>query len=136
MSRLCLDTSAYSHFKRGDPEVVQLVDQAREIFIPSIVLGELRTGFLFGNRPERNQGELEAFLAQPAVTVLEVDLEAAWLYSELIFDLRRAGTPLPTNDVWIAAVALREGATIVTFDEHFAAIRRAGTLILAVGKRQ
>ena len=134
MTRLCLDTSAYSHFKRGDARVVRFIDEARELFVPSIVLGELRAGFLLGSRAEHNQSELGTFLAHSAVTVLEVDSDAAWIYAELIVDLRRAGTPLPTNDIWIAALALREGATILTFDEHFAAIHRAGTLILSAGE--
>lgn len=130
MSRLCLDTSAYSQFKRGSAAVVSVLDAAREVVVPSIVLGELRAGFRLGSRAATNEAELDRFLAQGVVAVAEVDDEAASHYADLIGDLRRQGTPLPINDVWIAAVALREGATVLTCDAHFAKMRRVGALIL------
>ena len=131
MSRICLDTSAYSHFKRGDAAAVRALDRAKTVIVPAVVLGELRVGFATGARQAKNEGELQLFLAQPAVTTADIDDEAATLYAELVCDLRLAGTPLPTNDVWIAAVALREGATVVTYDEHFQKIPRVGSNVLA-----
>lgn len=130
MNRVCLDTSAYSHFKRNDARVVALVAGARDVFLPAIVLGELRTGFLLGQHAQRNETELQAFLSNPVVRVLEVDADAASLYAELMIQLKRAGTPLPTNDVWIAALAVREGATIITYDQHFNDMPRVGAVIL------
>ncbi len=65
--------------------------------------------------------------------VLEVDEEAASLYADIVSQLRRAGTPVPTNDVWIAALAAREGATVVTCDAHFELIQRIGAIVLAAG---
>ncbi len=62
--------------------------------------------------------------------MLEVDEEASSLYAELIVELRRAGKPLPSNDVWIGALAAREGATVLTFDGHFAVMRRVAARIL------
>lgn len=132
MKRICLDTSAYSHFKRGDAAAVEAITAAHEIGMPSIVLGELRAGFRLGKRPRENEQELRAFLGQPVVRRLDVDDEAASLYADLIVQLRRDGTPLPTNDLWIAALAAREGAMVVTYDEHFRRIRRVGSLVLAV----
>lgn len=131
MSRICLDTSAYSHFKRAAPAAVAALDRAKEVGVPSIVLGELRAGFLGGSHAERNRAELRRFLAHPAVRVLDVDDEAASLYAELVDDLKRAGRPLPSNDVWIVALALREGATVLTYDEHFTHMRRVGVRLLA-----
>jgi tRNA(fMet)-specific endonuclease VapC len=130
LTRICVDTSAYSYFKRGDRAAVEALTTARSVGVPAVVLGELRTGFRLGVRPERNEAELRAFLAEPVVQVLDVDDDAATLYAEIVAELRGAGTPLSTNDVWIAAVALREAATIVTFDAHFRAIRRVGALVL------
>ena len=130
MNRICLDTSAYSHFQRGEVGVVGLVDAARDLGVPAIVLGELRSGFRLGARADRNEQELRAFLAHPPVRILDVDDEAATIYADLVADLRRAGTPLPTNDIWIAALAVREGATVLTYDDHFNRIARVGVHLL------
>jgi len=130
MSRYCLDTSAYSHFRRGEASVVEVLDQAEWVGVPAVTLGELRTGFLLGGHRERNEAELTAFLASPVVRVLGVDEEVSRHYAEIVADLRRAGTPLPTNDLWIAATAARSGALVVTFDAHFARIGRVGSLVL------
>jgi tRNA(fMet)-specific endonuclease VapC len=130
MSRICLDTSAYSHLMRGDASVISVISSAKWVGIPAIVLGELRTGFLLGGHAEKNEEELGRFLSHPLVRILDVDDAAARFYSEIIVALRRAGTPLPTNDIWIASVAAREGATVITYDEHFRKIQRTGSLIL------
>ncbi len=130
MSRYCLDTSAYSQFKRGEPEVTGLVDGAEWVGIPSIVIGELYVGFLAGARRARNEEELAEFLANPVVDEIPVDREVARIYAEIVTALRRAGTPLPTNDIWIAATSARVGSPILTFDEHFEAVGRVGTVLL------
>lgn len=130
MSRVCLDTSAYSHFKRGEASVVEALTQATWVGVPTIVLGELHTGFLLGGRPERNEAELARFLAHPVVEVLDVDDEAAQIYAEIVVAQRRAGKPVPTNDLWIAALAARAGAPVLTYDEDFASIARIATRVL------
>ncbi len=130
MSRYCLDTSAYSHFQRGDRQVVELVDQAEWIGVPAVTLGELRAGFRLGARPERNETLLQEFLAHPVVEVLPIDEEVSRHYAAMVTDLRRAGTPLPTNDIWIAATAARGGALVLTHDGHFEKIARVGALVL------
>ncbi len=130
MTRICLDTSAYSHFKRGEAAAIAAITTAREVGVPVIVLGELRTGFQLGDRADQNERELRAFLANPVVHVLDVDDEASAHYADLVAELRRAGTPVPTNDIWISALAVREGSTVVTYDDHFRMIRRVGARIL------
>ena len=130
MSRYCLDTSAYRQFKRGDEPIVDLVDGAEWLGLPSVVIGELWVGFLGGRHHRRNLDELLDFLASPAVEELPVDREVAQIYAEIVRALRLGGTPLPTNDIWIAASAARAGATVVTYDKHFQVIQRAGSLIL------
>jgi tRNA(fMet)-specific endonuclease VapC len=131
VTRVCLDTSAYSHFKRGDSAVVEALSRASWVGVPVVVLGELRTGFLLGGRPERNEGELARFLANPVVEVVDVDEEAAQIYAEIVVAQRRAGKPVPTNDLWIAALAARVGAPVLTYDEHFAAIARISARVLS-----
>lgn len=129
--RICLDTSAYSYFRRGAPEAVRTVTRARWVGVPVIVLGELRVGFRLGGRTIENEERLGEFIAEPVVTILDVDDDAAAHYADIVVELRRAGTPLPTNDIWIAALAARDGATVVTTDGHFARIGRIGSVILA-----
>jgi tRNA(fMet)-specific endonuclease VapC len=97
-----------------------------------VAIGELWVGFLLGSLLSRNAAELRAFLSHPAVQEIPVDREVARAYAEILVDLRRAGTPLPTNDVWIAASAASVGATVVTFDRHFESIRRVASMVLAV----
>jgi tRNA(fMet)-specific endonuclease VapC len=110
--------------------MIELLDSAEWIGMPTIVLGELRVGFLLGARPEKNETELRDFLAAPVVEVVGVDSEVSRHYAEIFVDLRRAGTPITTNDIWIAATAAREGALVVSFDDHFRAISRVGSVIL------
>ncbi len=128
--KICLDTCAYSRFKRGTPDAVEVISRARWVGVPVIVLGELRTGFHLGGHFDRNEKELQEFLDNPVVHMLEVDDMAAYHYAEAVTDLRRAGTPVPTNDIWIAAIAIREGAMVITYDAHFKHIHRAGTRVL------
>lgn len=130
MSRYCLDTSAYSQFKRGHPPVVERLDSAEWVGVPSIVLGELWTGFLLGKRLAENRAELNDFLASPVVDEVVVDGDVAHVYGEIVAALRRAGTPLPTNDIWIAATAARVGAIVLTYDPHFQLIQRVGSEVL------
>jgi tRNA(fMet)-specific endonuclease VapC len=130
VSRYCLDTSAYSHFKRGHPPVMELLDEASWVGVPSIVVGELWVGFLLGRRVERNRMDLAEFLRRPVVKEIPVDGETGEIYAEIVVALRKAGTPVPSNDIWIAATAVRVGARVLTYDPHFSAIERAGSLVL------
>lgn len=130
MSRYCLDTSAYSHFQRGEDRVAELLDRAEWIGVPAATLGELRAGFMLGAHRERNEAELGDFLANPVVEELAADGEVARHYAEIVVELRHAGTPIPTNDVWIGATAARAGALVLTYDPHFERIARIGSVVL------
>ena len=130
MSRYCIDTSGYSQFKRGHQEVAELLDAASYVAVPSIVIGELWIGFLGGARVRENELELSQFLEHRVVEEVPVDRDVARLYAEIVRALKAKGTPLPTNDIWIAAAAARVGATVLTFDDHFRAIERVGSLVL------
>ncbi len=130
MSRYCLDTVAYSHFKRGEPRIVELLDRAEWIGVPAVVIGELCAGFAQGSRMSKNLADLDVFLSLPVVDVLPVDRHVGRVFGEIVADLRRRGRPVPVNDIWIAATCANAGATLVTFDAHFSAIQRIGTIIL------
>ena len=130
MSRYCLDTVAYSHFKRGESRIAELLDSAEWIGVPVVVLGELFAGFEQGSGKIKNLAELDEFLSVPVVEVLPVDRTGAETFGEIIADLRRQGRPIPTNDIWIAATCARAGATLITWDAHFRAIARCSSLIL------
>ena len=119
MSRILLDTSAYSAFMKGDPEIRSTLQVAEEIFLNPVVLGELFSGFTRGKREKKNLEELGAFLSSPRVEILEIDEETAPPYAVIYNTLRDAGTPIPTNDIWIAATAMQHGLRVLTRDTHF-----------------
>ena len=97
--------------------------------MPAIALGELRAGFLLGGQLERYEAMLHEFLANAVVEVLEVDDEVSRHYADIVLDLRRAGRPIPTNDIWIAATAARAGAIVLSSDDHFSAIARGSIML-------
>lgn len=130
MNAFCLDTSAYSHFKRGDPPALEVIVHARRICVPAIVLGELRAGFAAGRKAAANERELRAFLEHPCVEIAAVEEAASVIYADIVAQLRRSGAPLPSNDLWIAAVAAREGLPVLTYDAQFKAIPRVAVQFL------
>jgi tRNA(fMet)-specific endonuclease VapC len=130
VSRYCLDTVAYSHFKRGERRVTGILDRAEWIGVPVIVIGELCAGFAKGSKQQKNLEELDQFLKSPVVETLPIDRQIAELFGEIVEDLRRKGRPIPTNDIWIAATCARVGATLLTWDVHFHCIPRIGTFLL------
>jgi tRNA(fMet)-specific endonuclease VapC len=117
--RLALDTNRYTDLCRGAAEVVELVEHAEAIFLPYIVLGELRAGFALGSRGAENERILRRFLMQPGVAVLFADDQTTHHYSALYRQLRRQGTPIPTNDLWTAALVLQHDLVLCHRDGHF-----------------
>ena len=124
---VALETNAYSDFLRGVPVRVEIVRRAPRIFIPIIVLGELRAGFAAGSREEANLATLRQFLASPRVTVLLPDDATAEHYARIFLQLRQSGAAIPTNDLWIAALALQHGVALCSSDAYF---QRVAGLIL------
>ncbi|MGA2547893.1 MAG: type II toxin-antitoxin system VapC family toxin [Rectinemataceae bacterium] len=120
--RLVLDTNAYVALMRGERGIADLLESADTIGIPTVVLGELFAGFLIGERAERNLRELDAFMADAGVEVLEIGRREAERYGALVKALRDIGRPIPTNDIWIAAAALCADARLLTADSHFSEV--------------
>jgi tRNA(fMet)-specific endonuclease VapC len=120
--RILLDTNAYSAFKRGDPAIARRVRRAEEVLLSTVVVGELLYGFRCGARFRSNLEELDEFLDSPFVRLLPVTFVTAERFGRVAAALRRKGTPIPTNDIWIAAHALESGADLLSFDAHFGKI--------------
>lgn len=116
---VALDTNAYSGFMRGVAARVELLRTVQAIVLPLIVLGELRAGFAAGNRESTNAANLQRFLASPRVSVLAPDEQTTHYYAELHRQLRDDGRPIPTNDLWIAALAVQHHLVLCTSDRHF-----------------
>lgn len=120
--RLLLDTSAYAAFLKGHAEIKRMLQQADEIFVNAIVLGELAAGFQKGKYRKKNESELREFLASDRVSVLPLDEETAERYAVILNSLWKAGTPIPTNDIWIASSAMQHGIRLVTTDQHYLSV--------------
>ena len=119
VDRLVLDTSAYSHFRGGHAKVLDALSRAERVLVPVTVLGELEAAFEWGSRAGENRRALEDFLEEPFVDLLPVTAAVARQYGRVFAGLRRAGTPIPVNDIWIAASAIDCGGTLLTFDRDF-----------------
>jgi len=117
---LVLDTNRYVDLCRGAAEVVAKVLHAETVFLPFVVLGELRAGFRVGARARGNERVLQRFLAQPSVDILFATEATTTHYASLYRQLREQGTPIPTNDLWIAALVSEHRLTLYSRDEHFA----------------
>jgi tRNA(fMet)-specific endonuclease VapC len=112
MNRILVDVSAFVALMRGAPEVVAVIREADEIYLSAITIGQMLMGL-------EDQAELARFLGSPRVSLLDVDEATAERYAVIFTTLRRAGTPIPTNDLWIAASAMQYGLRILTRDSHF-----------------
>jgi tRNA(fMet)-specific endonuclease VapC len=116
---LLLDTNAYSAFMRGMPEAIEILTSAPLIGLDSIALGELLGGFAGGTKEAWNRQRLEEFCSSRRVQRILVDERTAEHYAKIYIDLKRKGLPIPTNDMWIAASALRHDLALFTYDGHF-----------------
>jgi tRNA(fMet)-specific endonuclease VapC len=122
VSAVALDTNVYSAFMRGVPGAVAALRAASEIHLPLIALGELLAGFAAGTRAAKNREELAQFMASPRVSLLEPDERTARHYADIFVALRSSGTPIPTNDLWIAALARQHRLSLLSLDSHFQAV--------------
>lgn len=117
--RICIDTNAYSSIGRANADVISLVEMAEEVIVPATVVGELMFGFLKGGRLSQNEAALARFLHEEGVRFHPVTLEIAERYGYVKAELAKKGTPIPENDIWIAATALETGARLLSYDSHF-----------------
>ncbi|HXV62597.1 MAG TPA: type II toxin-antitoxin system VapC family toxin [Vicinamibacteria bacterium] len=117
--RVALDTNRYSDFARGETAVREILETAQDVYLPFIVLGELRAGFAVGKQGAKNERNLRAFLAKDGVDLLYADEQTTHHYATVYRQLRRQATPIPTNDMWIAALVLPHDLVLCDRDQHF-----------------
>ena len=117
--KVVLDINAYSALLRGDEAVAVRVRKAESIPFSSIVAGELLYGFRNGSRYAENREQLEAFLANPHVMFMPVTMSTAVRFGLIAAALRKSGTPIPVDDIWISAHAMESGTDLLSFDAHF-----------------
>lgn len=117
--KLVFDTNAYCLCDLGHEQALELAEQASALFMPAIVYGELYYGFRHGRKFETNWKRLNQFIDQYGVELISVDLDVARKFGDIFAALRKKGTPIPTNDIWIAASCMSVGGTLLTSDRHF-----------------
>ncbi len=116
---LLVDTNRYCDFCKGDADAVNAFQKARNIYIPLVVLAELRAGFLCGTLSRRNEKTLTLFLNSERVQILVPDENSTHHYARVFAQLRLLGRPIPTNDIWIAALAIQHDLILYSRDKHF-----------------
>jgi tRNA(fMet)-specific endonuclease VapC len=117
--RVALDTNRLTDLFQGDAELASRLGECDEVWLPLIVLAEIKAGFYGGSQQHRNEILLQRFLAKPTVGVLCPARETAEHYAHLFVQLKRAGTPIPDNDIWISALVLEHDLMLITRDQHF-----------------
>ena len=135
--KLVLDTNVYIDYAEGVPETVDIMaTQGEQIYLPSIVLGELEFGFIKGKRQAFNEKKLRQFTDTLNVEVINVNVDVARKYAAIYLSLQRKGTKIPINDVWIAASCMEVGGTLLTRDRHFEVVDQIDTIILEVDSKE
>ena len=119
MKKVLIDTNIYSLAMKGDKAVTDVLRKIDLIGISTISIGELFSGFKAGSHEEKNKKELNVFLDSPRVIIFPIDVETADFYASILNNLKNKGTPIPTNDIWIAAVAFQNGFKLYSKDKHF-----------------
>lgn len=117
--KVLLDTNRYRDFCEGDAEALDIIQRARTVYLPFVVLAELRAGFLCGTLARRNEKSLTLFLNSSRVRVLLADEETTHHFARIFAQLRQQGTPIPVNDIWIASLAVQHSLLLFSRDRHF-----------------
>ena len=119
MSKILLDTNAYSYYLLGDERVLERLAGAALVYMSIFVLGELYYGYSLGNREKQNREKLNTFLDKSSVFLLDATQETSEFFASIKKQLKEKGMPIPLNDVWIAAHSMEMGAELITYDKHF-----------------
>ena len=117
--KLAVDSNRYSDFCRGLRSVVEVIESAEEIHVPLVVIAEQRAGFAHGANREKNERTLTRFLNTAGVFVVCPDEQTTYFYADLYAYLRKKGRPVPTNDLWIAALVLQHNLVLFDRDSDF-----------------
>ena len=122
--RVALDTNRYVDLCKGIEETVQVVATSDAVFLPFVVVAGLRAGFAMGRRLGENERALRRFLIKVGVSVIYPDDGTTHHYATIFRQLRLQGTPIPTHDLWIAALVLQHDLLLHSRDAHFDHLRQ------------
>lgn len=117
--RVALDTNRVTDLFQNDRDLAKWLESCEEVWIPLFVLAEIKAGFQGGTQGTRNEPLLHKLLTKETVKVLLPGMETAEQYARLFVQLKCAGTSIPDNDLWIAALSLEHNLALVTRDRHF-----------------
>ncbi len=117
--RIAIDTNVFIDVARGRADLARVLEEASQIFMPLPVLAELHAGFRSTRDAAAGERLLIRLVHDFDCTILCPDEATAVLYADLAVDLRRAGTPIATNDIWIAAISLQHECSLLTGDADF-----------------
>ena len=123
---ILLDTSVVVAHLRGSIDLQTLASADEPLFLPLVALGELYRGVLRSARPESSRAKVDQFLEIAAV--LYPDVATAEIYARIAQALETRGTPIPENDIWIAAMALECDMPLAARDDHFQQVERLDIL--------
>lgn len=123
MKKIILDTNAYTGLLAGNETILDVIAGTETVYFSIFVMGELYYGFHGGTKESENREILKKFLLKPPVKILNATSETAEIFGTIKNNLKTAGTPIPINDVWIAAHAIETGSKLITFDKHFKNIK-------------
>ena len=131
MKSLLLDTNVLIKFLRGEEQIAKIIAGYETVVVPTIVIGEYKSGVDPDTKAGRIQlSMLESFLEDVAVKVVEISEDVADAYARIFRVLRKNGTPIPQNDLWIAACAITKGAVVYSLDSHFANVPLLETVVV------
>ena len=122
MRKLVLDTNVLIAFLQNPENFAERFSGYDVILLPPVVLGEFRAGLFDTKVGRENRKAIDAFLQNPAVKACPMTDNTSLCYAKVFQALRKAGKPIPTNDIWIAAATQENGAALATDDGHFRAV--------------
>ena len=129
--KLVLDTNVYCDYAEGMPNVVDyMAIHGEDIFLPSIVIGELTYGFMKGSRQKFNARKLQEIIKKLPVEIIDVNQNVSRKYALIYLSLVKKGAKIPVNDVWIAACCMEVGGTLLTRDQHFQHVEQIESIVL------
>jgi tRNA(fMet)-specific endonuclease VapC len=129
--KLVLDTNIYCDYAEGLPHAVDFMAvRGDDIYLPSIVLGELTYGFMKGSRQRFNERKLQEIIKKLRIEIVDVNQNVSRKYAIIYLSLVKKGAKIPINDVWIAACCMEVGGTLLTRDQHFQRVDQIETVVL------
>jgi tRNA(fMet)-specific endonuclease VapC len=119
---LILDTNALSAYADEQMSVLEALSTAKELALPVVVIGEFRFGIALSRHRDWYQKWLDEFIRD--CRVLSIEEATTHHYADIRIELKSSGTPIPVNDVWIAALSRQHGLPLVSRDRHFDSVSR------------